>query len=182
MCHSLLQLLGPCSVDLFATRLNNRLQRYISSRPDLFALAMECLCNILARGSRVRISTILPNRQMPTVHQEGCKVIDTCSSRVGYPTMVSRTSGPPDRIPPTIATTRAPSGESFNQGHPLVVRDQLWLATWKLLGRDIILLLQGNFGESLALIQAGWSKGTNKAYEAGWSRWLGWCVQKDPFQ
>ena len=41
ICHQITQLLGPCQVDLFATRLNNQFPRYVSWRSDPFALATD---------------------------------------------------------------------------------------------------------------------------------------------
>ena len=41
ICRGVIQILGPCSVDLFATHLNNQLRKYISWRPDPFAVATD---------------------------------------------------------------------------------------------------------------------------------------------
>ena len=41
--NMILQNLSPCNVDLFATRLNAQLSRYISWRPDPFAIATDAL-------------------------------------------------------------------------------------------------------------------------------------------
>ena len=49
---SILNILGPLSVDLFASRLNNQLVRYASWRPDPFAV-QTCHSNVVAGGDRV---------------------------------------------------------------------------------------------------------------------------------
>lgn len=41
VCLKVMQVLGPCSVDLFASRINNQLDRYVSWRPDPFAIATD---------------------------------------------------------------------------------------------------------------------------------------------
>ena len=41
--QAILQILGPCTVDLFASRLNAQLEQYISWRPEPFAIATDAL-------------------------------------------------------------------------------------------------------------------------------------------
>ena len=41
ICHHVLDLLGPCQVDLFATRLNHQLPQYVSWRPDPHAVVTD---------------------------------------------------------------------------------------------------------------------------------------------
>ena len=41
--HMIQQTLGPCQVDLFATRINHQLQKYISGKPDPFAQGIDAL-------------------------------------------------------------------------------------------------------------------------------------------
>ena len=41
ICHRVLDLLGPCQIDLFATRLNHQLPQYVSWRPDPHAVATD---------------------------------------------------------------------------------------------------------------------------------------------
>ena len=41
ICGRVLQRLGPCSIDFFASRLNNRLPRYASWHPDPFAVETD---------------------------------------------------------------------------------------------------------------------------------------------
>jgi len=43
VCKSLMQILGPCTVDLFATRLNTQLDRFVSWMPDPFTAATDAL-------------------------------------------------------------------------------------------------------------------------------------------
>ena len=33
--------------------------------------------------------------------------------------------------------------------------------------------------ETSELLLAGWSKGTNTAYQSGWKRWSGWCQRRE---
>ena len=37
----IMSVLGPCRMDLFASRLNHQLQHYVSWRPDPFAVAAD---------------------------------------------------------------------------------------------------------------------------------------------
>lgn len=67
----------------------------------------------------------------------------------------------------------------FNERHPLMVHKKLQLAAWKLSGSNTELReFQKKASE---LIESGWSKGTNVAYQSAWNKWCGWCrEQVDP--
>ena len=70
-CHRILQILGPCSVDLFASRLNNQLDRYISWRPAPIRDSDKCLSVVMAERNWVCISPVCNDRQMPAEDTSG---------------------------------------------------------------------------------------------------------------
>ena len=138
MCHTLLQLLGPCSVDLFATRLNNQLKRYISWRPDPFAIATDAFT--ISWWEEVGYAFppfALIGRCLQKVHQEGCTVVlvaPVWDTQPWYPVLLNLLIEYPLLLTPHKHLLVDP----FNQDHPLVVRNQLRLAAWRLSGRDIL--------------------------------------------
>ena len=76
ICRNVIQTLGPCSVDLFATRLNNQLGRYVSWHPDPFAIATDAFT--MSWQEEVGYA-FLPfsviGRCLQKVRQEGCTVV-----------------------------------------------------------------------------------------------------------
>ena len=76
VCHNLLQLLGPCSVDLFAACLNSQLKRYVSWRPDPFAIATDAFGMSWQEEVGVAFPPFaLIGRCLQKVHQEGCTMV-----------------------------------------------------------------------------------------------------------
>ena len=128
-------LLGPCQVDLFATRLNHQLPCYISWRPDLFgmskdafqgkwtgflgyafppfALVGKCLQKVRReKGSLLIVATVWP-------------------SQAWYPLLLEYSVQSPVLIPMYSNILHDP----FGHRHPMVTQGQLQLAAWKVSGR-----------------------------------------------
>ena len=133
-----------------------------------------CLYYVVAGGSRVCISPVLRNRQMPTESSPGGVYSGSGDPRVGRPALVSSPAGPPNRIPSAIAVTRsAPSG-SLQQGTPTSATRSTPASRLETIRETH--LAEGISEQTSELIQSGWSKGTNTVYQSGWARWSSWCA------
>ena len=165
VCQRILQDLGPCQVDLFATKLNNQLPRYISWRPDPFSMAVDAFrsswTDLQGYGGGVNSATSGP-----------------CVANTG---VVPPASGTTDRPPGPSPATPQPPLRPSRQDSPASARASS--STSRLEGIRQKQLSQGISGEAADLMAAGWSKGTNKSYQSAWKKWVSWCgvQQVDPF-
>ena len=128
ICHIVIRTQGPCSVDLFATRLNNQRRRYVSWRPDPFSIAMDAF----TMSWQEEVGFAFPpfsliGRCLHKVRLEGCTVVLVTPVWVVQPWY-------PDLLIeyPLLQPSQS---ASFNRVHTLVLQDQLQLAAWKLSGR-----------------------------------------------
>ena len=179
--QSILILLGQCQVDIFATRLNHQLPQYVSWRPYPFAMAMDAfqVCWTNVEGYAFPPFPLL-GRCLQKVRQEQSTLIivalimastGVVSTPSGTASPASSVAPKPPILPqrplraatPTIndGTTSTSRLESFRNNH----------------------LADGISSRSSRLILAGWSKGTNIAYESARKKWVSWCSEQriDPF-
>ena len=125
----------------------------------------RCLYYVVAGGSRVCISPVLRNRQMPTESVPGGVYSGSGDPRVGRPALVSGPAGPPNTIPSAIAVTRsAPSG-SLQQGTPTSATRSTPASRLETIRETH--LAEGILEQTSELIRSGWSKGTNTVYQSG---------------
>ena len=130
--HRICTYLGPCRTDLFATRLNNQLDRYISWRPDLgailtdafqaswkelegyafppFALIGKCLQKVRAEQSTIVL------------------VAPVWRNQAWFPMLLDLAVELPLLIPHSNSLLLDPRGEP----HPLLRSNRLTLAAWKI--------------------------------------------------
>ena len=161
---------GPCQVDLFASRLNHQLEKYVSWRPDPFAMATNAL---QISWSELKGCAFPPfaliGRCLMKVRTERCTVllIAPCwRTQTWYPVLLELLVDYPIFLPeperPSQPATSAEGSsacclESIRQQHTSV----------------------GVLKQAAELLAAGWSKGTNTAYQSGWRRWHSWCHSRE---
>ena len=94
LCQWIIQLKGPCKVDLFAMRLNNQLPYYISWRPDPFAVATDAfqISWVYLNGYPVCLSPLLSGGEMPTENQDGWQFSSANNSSLTNPVLVPSAS------------------------------------------------------------------------------------------
>ena len=138
ICHRVMQALGPCSVDLFATRLNNQLERYVSWRPDPFAIATDTFTIPWQEEVGYAFPPFaLIGRCLQKVRQEGCVLVlvtPVWDTQPWYPILLDLPVGYPLLLPLHNRLLVDP----FNSVHPLVAQRQLRLAAWKLSGNPTL--------------------------------------------
>ena len=164
---------GPCSVDLFASRLNFQLPHYISWRPDPQAMTNGCVFSGLERPPGVCLPSICPNRQMPTEDTTGGVNSGINSPSVAIPVMVSMATGNVGLGTSTSASPQESSARPVQQGAPPATQGAT--ATSRLESVQHACSLSGISERATNIISAGWRWGTNSAYQSGWIKWTGWC-------
>lgn len=106
--------LGPCTTDLFATRLNTQLDRYVSWRPDPFATSTDALP---WRGTQgYAFHTVCTGREVPEQDQEGAGNNPPDSICVSHTDVVSVASGVTGRnpnSPPSLLRTHSGTTTHF---------------------------------------------------------------------
>ena len=133
--RNIIQILGPCSVDLFATRLNNQLRRYASWRPDPFATATDAF----TMSWQEEVGYAFPpfsviGRCLQKIRQEESTVVlvtPVWDIQPWYPVLLDLLVEYPLMLP----THKKLLVDPFNRVHPLVVQNQLQLAAWRLSGK-----------------------------------------------
>ena len=127
-------LLGPFTVDLFASRLNNQLPLYVSWRPDPYAMATDAF---QVRWMDLQAYAFPPfsliGRCLQKIRQEGATVVliaPVWPTQAWYPWLLDMLVHCPILLPSHKSLLRDP----FNRDHPLLVKNQLDLAAWKVSG------------------------------------------------
>ena len=133
-----MHLLGPCSVDLFATSLNNQLRRYASWHPNPFAIVTDAFTMSWQEEAGYAFSPLsVIGRCLQKIHHEKCAVVliaPVRDTQLWYPIFLDLLVQSPLLFPPHKQLLVDP----FNRVHPLVVKGQLQLAAWRLSGRDTL--------------------------------------------
>lgn len=130
------QTLGKCEVDLFATRLNTQLERFVSWRPDPEAIGSDALqLNWTDLMGYAFPPFCLISRCLRKVREEKASLLliaPVWRSQPWYPALLELLIDFPLVLPasPTLLT------DPFRDPHPLMVTGQLQLAAWKLSGVD----------------------------------------------
>ena len=130
ICRGVIQILGPCSVDLFATRLNNQQRKYISWRPNSSVVTTDAFTMSWQEEVGYAFPHILRDRQMPAESSTGGVYNDSGDPCVGRPALVPGPTGPLNRIPPAIAVTRSTFSGPLQQGTPISATRSAPVAAW----------------------------------------------------
>ena len=167
-------ILGPCNVDLFASRLNYQLPQYISWRPDPGAMSTDAFQSNWTNLKGYAFPPFaLIGRCLQKIRVEQSTVVliaPTWQNQIWYPECIignaDRSSNPPPLVQGYADKPREPATPTGNSKQTKAsrledIRQQHTLA--------------GISSEASELLLAGWSRGTNVAYQSGWKRWSSWC-------
>ena len=132
LCQWIMQIMGPCWVDLFATCLNSQLSHYICWRSDPFAVAIDAFqiswlylngyafppfCLVGRCLQKIKIEKKLNSSNSTSV----------ANSILVYPVLLE-----------SLPQYQNLLSDPFNQRHPMMVQGTLWLAAWKASGNSIL--------------------------------------------
>ena len=128
--RSLMQVRGPCALDLFANRLNAQLTQFYSWRPDPMALATDALLQNWAVGRLYAFPPFcLIMRCLAKLREEGGELIlvtPVWLTQAWYPSLLELSVSLPILLPWAPKLLQGPQGQS----HPLVMNQTLQLAAW----------------------------------------------------
>ena len=135
-----------------------------------------CSAASMGQGNCLCFSSILSDRQMPQEGQGGEGICGAGSTNMKITAMIPGSTRAADRLPhDSFRGSRAVDGPlrqptPTSGGRPVAVSR---LETIRL--RQ---LATGFSEETSQLLAAGWSSGTNTAYQSAWNRWTSWCAER----
>ena len=155
------------------------------STPQVHQLETGPICNRngcsqgeMDRSERICISPLCPNSQVSTEGETGGMHSHIGGPDMEHPAMVSSFSRIVCSSPSPVTKEAGPSVRSVQQVSPNPGPSASRLEGVRQQHKS-----QGISERSTNLIQAGWSKGTNSAYQSAWTRWSSWCGERkiNPF-
>ena len=171
---SIQQVFGQCSVDLFASRLNNQFGRYISWRPDPFAIMADAFQMSWKNEQGYAFPPFaLLGKCLQKIHQEGCTVTliaPTWSTQPLYPTLL-------ELLTIDLTEVRVSSDRPIQSNTSTTEKGSTGAS--RLEGLRRLHLKEGVSKMASDLMLAGWSKGTNSTYQSSWSKWNSWCITRE---
>ena len=172
--RSLMQVRGPCALDLFANRLNAQLTQFYSWRPDPMALATDALLQSWAVGRLYAFPPFcLIMRCLAKLREEKGELIlvtPLWPTQAWYPSLLEMSVSLPILLPWDPKLLQGPQGQS----HPLVMNQTLHLAAWHVCNFHS----KGFSSNASKLILAAWRPGTNSVYNSAWKKWHCWCIAR----
>ena len=126
----LMQIRGPCAIDLFADRLNSQLPQFYSWKPDPLAIATDALLQDWSRGRNYAFPPFcLIMRSLAKLQGAGGELIlitPVWPTQAWYPRLLDMSVAPPVLLPSFPDLLLSPRGER----HPLLLNETLSLAAW----------------------------------------------------
>ena len=163
----IVEVLGPCQLDLFTTQLNHQLNPCLSWKPDPFTVATDAFCiSWKDKGGYAFPPFALIGRCLQKVREERATLVlkaPTWSAQAWYPALLEPLISDPLLLAHRPIQQIPPNGRSAISRLESVRRQH----------NDM-----GVSERSSKLIMAGWSTGTNTAYQSAWKRWCSWCAER----
>ena len=140
----------------------------------------ECLQSRLAGPPRLHFPTICSVMEVPSEDEKEREHCGTDSSSLASSGVVSSPTGVSDGRSPTATQVALPADKPLRQQPSTNQSGGAPASHMKCQGTVVAGLLQ----QAADLLVAGWSQGTNTAYNSGCRRWSYWCESRhvDPFQ
>ena len=156
---------GPLDVDLFAAR-HKQLRRFFSFRPDPEAEAVDALAQ---SWTDIRCYAfplfILLRRCLQKIRQGVQEIVTIAPVWQRQPPLTESLIDLPTLLPQMHNLLTNPAGDP----HPLVVRNRLYLATWRQSG--VQFSAREISRKAFQIICSSWRRGTEKAYSSTWGKW-----------
>jgi len=128
-------------------------------------------------AGRLCLSPLFNDRQVPPEGEDGTEHNCPGSSPVAEPDMVPNASGINGGVPTTSARLEGHTERLYEPTAPIGAPQQAKVSRLESLRQQHA--ATGVSKETSELLLAGWSKGTNTAYQSGWKRWSGWCQRRE---
>ena len=134
----------------------------------------RCTADQLVRAGGLCLSTVCPDRSVPAEDQSGGVHGAVNSSMLENSALVPCPAGIISRSPNPPARAQEPT-----EGSPQPTTTSEITSSCRL---ESIRQQHASVGvseQAAELLAAGWSKGTNTAYQSGWRRWHSWCHPRE---
>ena len=169
----LIQTLFTPDIGLFASRLNAKLQKFVSWMPDPCAYACDAFSlNWSEFESYAFPPFSLISRVLTRVRRDKVPrlmlIAPVWPTQSWYPILLEMLIDRPILLPKWPNLLKQPHNDQL---HPL--RLQLQLAAWIISGGSLV--SKGISSGSTDVICHSWSCGTTKQYEPAWNAWRSWC-------
>ena len=170
--QNLMSQLGPCQVDLFASRLNAQLESYMSWKPDPGAIATDALSLPWTdlRGYVFPPFSLIGRCLSKIQHEKVPELIliaPVWPIQPWYPVLKASVFQKAILLPPHPKPSAECVGRTPSQGY-------LTLATWPVSGlTSRTREFQSRHQPSFKI--ASWRKNTEAAYSCSWRKWQQWC-------
>ena len=170
--RQIMQILGPCQVDLFASRISAQLPKYMSWKPDPGAMATDALSQPWSNMKGYAFPPFaLIGRCLSKIQREGVKEIILIApvwpTQPWFALLLSMLFRRPLLLPkqPSLLTNHnneSPTDTSVESSRVANIRDSFHH--------------QGISSQATTFILSSWRKTTEEAYSCSWRKWEQWCA------
>ena len=170
-------LLGPFTIDLFASRTNTQLPIYCSWRPDPQARVVDAFSTSWSQDRPYLFPPFcLIGRALTKIQLEevdyACLVAPAWPAQVWYPQVLRMLVKNPVLLPREQDLLLAPDLSP----HPLILENRLFLTAWPVSGK---ISLHRDFLRVTELLLQSWRTNTHAAYNSAWSKWCRRCFGRN---
>ena len=149
--------------------------RQLETRP--LCTGNRCVSTELEQTKRICIPSLWPGGEVPTKDQTGTEHHYHGGAPVALTGMVSNNDGMPSGLSPDSTQACGPAKKPI-QPTPSSDNSRLTKAS-RLQSIRQQHTATGVSEKASELLLAGWSAGTNAAYQSGWARWNRWCGERE---
>ena len=131
---------------------------------------------VLAGRDWVRISPICTDWQMSAEGAPRTVYSGSDHPHMEHTTLVPSVTGPSGRVPIIAPNTKQTPNRPFQQSASS--NSEQPTAVGRLESVRKTHIAEGISKQASELILSSWSKGTNTAYQSGWTKWASWCAER----
>ena len=163
-------------IDLFASRLNFKVEKYVSWHPDPLAYAVDAFFPCPGLTGLLHLSTFQSYLSHIGKGVQGQSCGSTNSSNLAHTGLVPSASTFSSATVSTVATVRGSASSTTQPGVPPfeVENEASRLGCVRKSISD-----KGISSQATNLICPSWTTGTEKQYQAVWKKWRGWCRERN---
>ena len=136
----------------------------------------QCLSHQLDRSGGLCFPPVFTNRQMSSESEKRTEYGSASGTPVAEPDMVPNVARIDDRVSTALTQAEGHTKRFQRPAASIGMSQQAKTSRLKSLRQQQSAIDVSK--ETSELLLAGWSKGTNTAYQSGWKRWSSWCQRR----
>ena len=162
-------------VDLFATRLNAQVQKFVSWKPDPQAWKVDAFAITWTGIKAYAFSSVLSDKPPVTksTHRKYVRNVVNCTSMEDSAMVSNSVKHVGSQTNSTSTESRFASASAFQRGTSSSDHETSRLAVVSQHLSD-----KGISDEAAELILASWRTGTEQQYSGAWRQWVSWCDKR----